>query len=94
MTLPLTVTAGGQGEGIAVPDDAPVAVYPNPAHNTLYVNAHGQPIASAMLVSAVGHRFPVSVVSNTIDLSPYPSGVYYLQIVTNKSISQIKIIKR
>lgn len=94
VTLPLTVTAGGQGEGIAVPDDAPVAVYPNPAHNTLYVNAHGQPIASAMLVSAVGHRFPVSVVSNTIDLSPYPSGVYYLQIVTNKSISQIKIIKR
>lgn len=94
VTLPLTVTEGGQGEGIATPSDAPVAVYPNPAHNTLYVDAHGQPIASAMLVSAVGHRFPVSVVSNTIDLSPYPSGVYYLQIVTNKSISQIKIIKR
>lgn len=94
VTLPLTVTEGGQGEGIATPSDAPVTVYPNPAHNTLYVDAHGQPIASAMLVSAVGHRFPVSVVSNTIDLSPYPSGVYYLQIVTNKSISQIKIIKR
>ena len=94
VTLPLTVTVGGQGEGIAVPDDALVTVYPNPAHNTLYVDAHDQPIASAMLVSAVGHRFPVSVVSNTIDLSPYPSGVYYLQIVTNKSISQIKIIKR
>ncbi len=94
VTLPLTVTAGGQGEGIAVPDDAPVTVYPNPAHNTLYVDAHGQPIASAMLISAVGHRFPVSTDDNTIDLSPYPSGVYYLQIVTNKSISQIKIIKR
>ena len=94
VTLPLTVTEGGQGEGIATPSDAPVAVYPNPAHNTLYVDAHGQPIASAMLVSAVGHRFPMSVVSNTIDLSPYPSGVYYLQIVTNKTISQIKIIKR
>ena len=94
VTLPLTVTVGGQGEGIAVPDDAPVTVYPNPAHNTLYVDAHGQPIASAMLISAVGHRFPVSTDDNTIDLSPYPSGVYYLQIVTNKSISQIKIIKR
>ena len=94
VTLPLTVTVGGQGEGIAVPDDALVTVYPNPAHNTLYVDAHGQPIASAMLISAVGHRFPVSTDDNTIDLSPYPSGVYYLQIVTNKSISQIKIIKR
>lgn len=94
VTLQLTVTDGGQGEGVTAPDDAPVSVWPNPVRNTLHVDAHDQYIASAMLISAVGHRYPVSADGNTIDLSPYPSGVYYLQIVTNKSITQIKIIKQ
>lgn len=94
VTLQLTVTDGGQGEGVTAPDDVPVSVWPNPVRNTLHVDAHDQYIASAMLISAVGHRYPVSADGNTIDLSPYPSGVYYLQIVTNKSITQIKIIKQ
>ncbi len=71
-----------------------VNVYPNPVKNTLYVDA--EDIISVRLVNKTGQIIHESKQSGShmqIDMTPYASGHYFLQITTSDGIMTCKVLK-
>ena len=71
-----------------------VNVYPNPVKNTLYVDA--EDLICVRLVNKTGQIIHESKQSGShmqIDMTPYASGHYFLQITTSDGIMTCKVLK-
>jgi hypothetical protein len=76
-----------------------IAIYPNPVSNKLYVdNKNGKQVKLQIILFDVnGHIIyskNVSDLYNVIDFSTIPDGLYFIQIITDNSVVNEKIIKQ
>lgn len=69
--------------GISTPVSAPVRTYPNPVGNTLFIENNTTSALPFRLTDGLGREIRRSEVpektTETIDVSPYPAGIYWLQ---------------
>lgn len=80
------VAPDGQSTGVDAAQADDVVIQPNPASRHLYV-AHPDPIGQITLVNALGQavlQAQPEQTSATLDLPPLPSGIYLLEIRTEK----------
>lgn len=68
-------------------------IYPNPTSDNLFINVTNEQISNVYIISSLGKQMKIKVFGNRISLSNVPSGIYYLQIITNRNIYKQKIIK-
>jgi len=69
-------------------------LYPNPAHDILYVGGLVDPVVSASLISALGIRENLSINEGILDVSRKQPGIYILEIITINHKYYQKIIKQ
>ena len=77
-------------------DNSKINVYPNPAHNKLFVESE-QHILSCELVTmdgSVACRFEDNTTKMEIPINALPSGVYLIKITTEEYVLTRKIIKQ
>lgn len=71
-----------------------LVVFPNPAQNTIHLQATDAKIISVTLYSLNGQSKEMALSNNSsIDLSEEKSGMYFLQIVTDKGTTKRRFIK-
>ena len=70
-------------------------IYPNPTQNTIHITANTiTPITSYKLYNSIGSLIQNNKLkNNTIDISSLSTGIYYLQLQTDKTTQTTKIIK-
>lgn len=101
----LTIT-DSQGN-IAVYNDAPIlgqgdfnlqpiSIYPNPTKDILFIAAEIESFRSIIVYNAIGERIKpvVNLLTKEIDISLYPSGLYFVVLQSNQDTFVQKIIKR
>ena len=72
-----------------------VSIYPNPAFNALTINTDNLNINSLSIVSLTGQTVKIeTTTTKTMDVSDLPSGVYFLQVQTDKGMVNKRFIKR
>ncbi len=75
-----------------VANTLPVAIYPNPAQGTIYLNAYNQPLQHIQLQNVVGHSIAVPVKQQNgiyiLDVQGIPAGVY---IITLQSANHVAV---
>ena len=79
--------------GIAANDLRRFSVYPNPAHTVVHYHSTHEHVKTVRVVSSQGRAVTVSVTDNQVDISALPSGIYYIQFVTEFNIYNHKIVK-
>ena len=73
--------------------DNPI-VYPNPTNSTISIAlSEDETIVNCYVISVNGVRCQERLSANILNLSKYPKGIYYLEIITTKNIYKNKIIK-
>lgn len=76
--------------------DAKIRIYPNPAHNMLYVESSTQPVSihiynhTGQLIKVLEHPS----LKESLNISGFPAGLYILKIKTTQGIITKKIVKR
>ena len=76
-----------------VVDDLSVRIYPNPVSDILYVE--GVDVQKIEIFDGTGRQVYISDNLFTVDMSSYPTGIYYLRVVTDQGkVSTKKIMKR
>jgi len=74
------------------PTENEVIIYPNPTNNKVLFE--GMTRSRIEIYNAMGHRIDWKVVeSNELDLSLYPTGMYYLKVFTGARERTFKVIK-
>ena len=68
-------------------------IYPNPTSDNLFINVTDEQISNVYVISLLGKQMEIKVFGNRVSLSDVPSGIYYIQIITNRNIYKQKIIK-
>lgn len=84
-----------KGLGIAGMADEYLQVYPNPAKNLLTINSSS--VYKVELISATGQivsAFDLVKGQNSINISDYNTGVYFIKVKTDIDVQIIKIIKQ
>ncbi len=87
-------------DATSTPIEEGLSIYPNPSNGRFNIVYPGLTEASQLFISTIqGQSIPVSSVKSgvdqlTIDLSGYPKGIYFLQLVANDNILQEKMILR
>lgn len=82
-----------------IKNDALVTVYPNPSFNVFNLQSlnGNYPVQSFEIIDISGKpvmkRDCGNTLSEEIDLSGYPTGIYYLKAISSKGISNIKLQK-
>ncbi len=94
---PTIVTAVIQNcTGIASYGKENIEVYPNPAHNNLFINAPHN-ITSVTVIDMIGKTIlshqPQNETSVSLDVSTLPAGVYFVKVVAGDSYKLMKVIK-
>ncbi|WP_196885577.1 T9SS type A sorting domain-containing protein [Aureivirga sp. CE67] len=81
-------------EELSIPNyESKIKIYPNPVNDLLFVES-GNEIKSIKIYNVLGATFETTLNNNTIDVSNFNSGVYYLIIIDNKdAIKKFKFIK-
>jgi hypothetical protein len=71
------------------------SMYPNPAHNTLYINCRLRNASIAIYKNPGILVFEGKLVNEQIDISKFPSGIYYVRISNaHKSLSPKAFVKQ
>ncbi|MGZ3863505.1 MAG: M4 family metallopeptidase [Bacteroidia bacterium] len=74
-----------------------VEVYPNPAHDNLFISAGGN-IRNISIVDMIGKTVlsqqPSNETSITVDVSAFPAGVYFVKVNTADTQKLIRVIKQ
>jgi len=70
-----------------------LSIYPNPTRGDVYIHTEGETVKSVTLYSSDGRLLPIQLQGTTVPLSPYPAGVYYLQLTTATETCQFKVTK-
>ena len=71
-----------------------VSVYPNPAQNTLYVNADNA--SSFKIYNILGAEQKSGLLNknfNSIDISNLKSGVYFINVYNGQAVTKVKFVK-
>lgn len=72
-----------------------ISIFPNPAQDVINItNENGFEFTDASLVNILGSVNKVNIINNSIDISLLASGVYMLNLVTEKGVITKKIIKQ
>lgn len=83
--------------GIASYGSENISVYPNPAHNNIFVSAP-QNIKSVTVVDMIGQTIlshqPQNETNVSLDVSSLPAGVYFVRVVVGESSKLIKVVKQ
>lgn len=71
------------------------SVYPNPAGSVINIQNAGHADAGRINIkNALGQEvYSTAIFTNTIDISGFPAGVYFLNIETGKGINTYKLVK-
>ena len=85
--------SGDTPEGILPADDARVTLFPNPATEKVSLLCHGLNVERLELCDLYGRRLALPL-SETIDLSALPAGIYMLRLHTDGGILLKKIVKQ
>ncbi len=91
----LNITYGNQST-VSVPQDEisqEVMVYPNPSSDIVNIRVDHAQIKQIKMLSVEG-REVVQTTSTKVDVSHFPSGTYFIKVITNKGVSTQKFIKR
>lgn len=75
-------------------DGEQLAIYPNPSHSVIYLNAKQLNISKVQIVNSFGQN--IKTINNnfeTLDISDLSSGIYFLKIDTEFGTINKKIIK-
>ena len=80
-------------EGIEGAASVACGVYPNPTQGDVYISTTNEPVVSVSLYTTDGRLLPVQMQGNSVPLSQYPAGVYYLQVTTATETCQFKVTK-
>ena len=82
----------------SITSDSNISIYPNPFDNYFFIEAKNTPFKGACHVyNYLGELVYSNQISNQIvqvDFTPYPSGLYFVLIESEKGESSYKIIKR
>jgi len=73
-----------------------IVIYPNPAHNTLYMQTHNLTVKNMEIYNLQGQSFPVYTHHDSelqIDISHLSSGIYILKMNTPSAVLFSKFIK-
>ena len=70
-----------------------LSIYPNPTRGDVYIHTEGETVKKVNLYSSDGRQLPIQPQGTTVPLSPYPAGVYYLQLTTQTGTCQFKVTK-
>lgn len=69
----------------------PYTLYPNPAHDVLYLEGVEQ--ADIRILDVLGAELYNGVYENSLDVSKFSSGVYFLEFMKNKTMYRTKFYK-
>ena len=84
----------GEPEYIETPEKNDINTYPNPTNSIVNIELPvNEVIKNVYIISSMGIYHQEKVSGNTVNLSKYPSGIYYIVIMTNKNSYNHKIIK-
>ena len=89
-------TADGVGFASST-NDLQVRVYPNPVRNTLHINVADAQIQQIRIFDISGKLVKETTVANntlSINIEELNSGLYQLQLITNKGVISKKLIKQ
>lgn len=71
-----------------------ISVFPNPTKSMVKIELpENERTRECYIISTTGIYYNEKVSENTLNLSKYPSGIYYIEIITNNNIYKHKIIK-
>jgi len=95
---PTVVTATIQNcTGIAGHGSSVIEVYPNPAHNNLFISAP-HTISNVTVVDMIGKTImnhnPENASDVSLDVSTLPAGVYFVKISAGNTNKLIKVVKQ
>jgi hypothetical protein len=76
--------------------DVHVSVFPNPAQDKLTIEAYGSPYTEVTLLDMNGNLLKSAAFKGmgTVDIAPYPNGMYVLKVKTDKGLMTRKVVKR
>lgn len=81
-------------ENISTTENKIITIYPNPANSIVFLSQlEDDEIKGCYIISSNGICHQERVTAHTLNLNKYPSGIYYIEIITNKNIYKQKIIK-
>ncbi len=95
---PISELTASSGVAEHVPPSDTVEVYPNPATEQVSVLAGGTRVLGVRVLTVLGgtaltQPFPEGEENTVLDLSPLPSGTYFLEIETPEGMIIRKIVK-
>ena len=76
-----------------VNNEKEIGLYPNPTNGRMIIDIDNEQIIGASIISTMGQRKEIKVQGNVVSLADIPSGIYYIQITTDRNTYQQKIIK-
>lgn len=77
------------------PTDTPITVYPNPAHEVLYLSLPASlPDGNLAIYSLTGQRLSILPLQRQIDISALPAGIYYLSLEGEAVSFRIRFVKQ
>ena len=76
-------------------DDSQVTIFPNPTSDLTQINLIDVRSAQLQVINYTGQViFERNLdLQTTIDLSPYPSGLYFFNITADKKVKRTKVVK-
>lgn len=86
---------------ITISDDQPreispsVIAYPNPALDRITITGLTSSNTQYHIINSAGAGFdPVNINENTLDLSAYPAGVYFIRVHAKDFVNTLKVVKQ
>ena len=71
-----------------------ITIYPNPAFEKIYLDTNLNEIKSIAMYNSVGQEIYAGTFTNSIDVSNFPAGVYFLSIKNGDKIINKKVVIR
>ncbi len=87
-----------QYNACGIPDDGSVSIYPNPVMQNAVIAFNSPQLNASCLLTDIAGRavmesFTVTGERMTLDMTPFPKGIYLLKISTNGNTETYKIVK-
>ena len=86
---------------ITITDDQPIEIspsviaYPNPTLDRITITGLTSSDTQYQIINSAGTGFdPVVVNENTLDLSSYPAGVYFIRVHAKDFVNTLKVVKQ
>lgn len=83
--------------GTVVLENEKFKVYPNPSNAFFYIEGNLKQIDQILITNSIGKTFEVETKNSTsnnlikLDLSNYPTGIYFMKIITGSTLETIRL---